>query len=146
MQQRSALETALKWLERADRSRVELEAFLTKKGFSKEETQQTVQKITEYGYLNDQFLANRVTNSLRQNLQGELKIQRKLEQRGLEPIDSLSDSTDRAIALLSKKFSHQKSSIEPKIWAKAARHLASQGYTEDEIESAVSSFFPNCEF
>lgn len=145
MQQRSALETALKWMERADRSRLEIQTYLEKKGFSESDTLETLRKIQEYGYLNDEFLATRVTTALRNSLQGELKIQQKLEQRGLDPVNIQADSTSRALTLLQKKFKDQNQSNDPKIWAKAARHLATQGYTEEEIESAISTFFPNIE-
>jgi|GEM_PF-3514048 len=145
MQQRSALETALKWMERADRSRLEIQTYLEKKGFSESETTETLNKIQEYGYLNDEFLATRVTTALRNSLQGELKIQQKLEQRGLDPVNIQADSTSRALTLLQKKFKDQNHCNDPKIWSKAARHLASQGYTEEEIESAISKFFPNIE-
>ena len=142
---RSALETALKWLERADRSTQELETYLSKKGFSDDESLQAIKEVQRYGYLNDQNLADRVTKNLRQNLNGELKIQQKLAQRGLEPIDSVENATDRAVTLLNKKFHKEKDTSDPKIFAKAARSLASQGYQSEEIESAINLFFPNCE-
>ncbi|MFM9871926.1 MAG: regulatory protein RecX [Fimbriimonadaceae bacterium] len=145
MEPRSALSTALKWLERADRSQSELETYLTKKQFAPEEIAETINKLSDYGYLNDHSLSNRVTKSLRNNLAGELKINQKLEQRGLEPIDLTGDATERAIALLTKKFLLNQSTNEPKMLAKAARYLASQGYTEEEIENAITQFFPNCE-
>lgn len=145
MQKRSALESALNWLERADRSQTELENYLSTKKYESSEITEAILKLQSYGYLDDELLANRVTAALRKNLHGELKIKQKLEKKGLEAPATDSNGSERAFTLLSKKFSKCQNSSDSKDWARAARHLATQGYTEEEIEEAITKFFPRCE-
>lgn len=146
MADRSALQTALSWLERADRSEPELRSYLERKGFGADEVTEAIGKCRSYGYLNDAALASRVQSTMKRDLAGDLKILDRLEKRGLGAEVESSDAVQRALLVLGRRFKGQESSADPKIWARAARHLAGKGYREEEIYRALEMYFPGCEF
>lgn len=146
MSDQSALEAALAWLNRADRSEFELRRHLAQLGFPDSEIDHAVATCGRYGYLDDDSLAGRVRSSMARKLAGDLKIEDRLERRGMNQEVVSEDGVERAMDLLKRRFRSVAGSNEPKTWAKAARHLASQGYREEEIRSALESFFPGVEF
>lgn len=141
-----AIEKALDTLARADRTRAEISDRLTKGGFDTQTTTEVLESLEEWGYLDDERLAQRQTRKLAEESHlGRLRIAAKLQQRGLEPelveqiISTVSDEGERnrALKLLTKKFT-----TDPKDIPKAARHLASRGFDEETIRSALSAHFP----
>lgn len=143
--EQSALQAALSWLERADRSEPELRNYLERKGFGAAETAEALEKCRGYGYLDDEALANRVQSAMKRGLAGDLKILDRLEKRGLDAEVESSDAVQRALLALGRRFNGQESSADPKVWARAARHLAGKGYREEEICRALEMYFPGCE-
>lgn len=146
MADRSALQAALSWLERADRSEPELRSYLEQKGFGADEATEAIEKCRGYGYLDDGALANRIQSAMKKGLAGDLKISDRLEKRGLDSEVESSDAVQRALLALGRRFKGQEASADPKVWARAARHLAGQGYREEEIYRALEMYFPGCEF
>lgn len=140
-EERSAWETALKWLQRADRSESEVTLYLQKKEFKEEEIQSTIARLYDYKYLSDHNLKSRVEETHKKQLDGPLKIQQKLSQRGLDQEITYPPGIQQALKLLQKKFPSIRATEDPKEFARAARFLANKGYTEDDINSALESFF-----
>lgn len=140
-EQRSAWETALKWLERADRSENELYEYLASRGYSKAEVHEVIVKVKNFNYINDQNLKARLEDSLSTQLAGSHKIKQHLAKRGLDAELVNPPGSNQAILLLEKKFRSIQLTQDPKDIARAARFLAAKGYTEEDIEQAAQAFF-----
>jgi SOS response regulatory protein OraA/RecX len=140
-EQRSAWETALKWLERADRSEAELSNYLASKGYSEAEVHEVLLKVKNFNYLNDHKLKARLEDALTGQLVGPLKIQEHLINRGLDADLCSPPGSHQALLLLKKKYTSIQLSQNPKDVARAARFLAAKGYTEEDIEQAIQAFF-----
>lgn len=140
-EQRSAWDTALKWLERADRSESELSKYLVSKGYSEAEIYEVLLKVKKFNYINDHNLKARLEDALTDQLAGPLKIQKNLISRGLDAELENPPGSHQALLLLKKKYTSIQSSQNPKDVARAARFLAAKGYNEEDVEKAIHSFF-----
>ncbi|MBA4291958.1 hypothetical protein C0431_03215 [bacterium] len=140
-EQRSAWETALKWLERADRSEAELSKYLASKGYSEAKVHEVIVKVKNFNYINDQNLKSRLENTLSSQLAGPLKIQEHFTKRGLDAELESPPGSHQALQLLRKKYMSIQLTQNPKDIARVARFLAAKGYTEEDIEQAIQTFF-----
>lgn len=139
--QRSAWDTALKWLERADRSESELSKFLVSKGYSEAEINEVLLKVKKFNYINDHNLKTRIEDTLSGQLAGPLKIQKNLISRGLDAELENPPGSHQALQLLEKKYISVQLTQNPKDIARAARFLAAKGYIEEDVEEAIQTFF-----
>jgi SOS response regulatory protein OraA/RecX len=145
-EQRSAWETALKWLERADRSEAEISKYLASKGYSEAEIHEVIVKVKNFNYINDQNLKARLEDSLSTQLAGSNKIKQHLTKRGLDAELVNPPGSNQAFLLLEKKYRPIQLTQNPKDVARAARFLAGKGYSEEDIEQAAQAFFTQVEW
>lgn len=143
-----ALDSAKKFLARADRTRAEITAHLTKKQFEPKVIEQTIHWLTRYKLINEEQLASRETQLTRaSSTTGKHKLQEKLAKRGVPPeiiasqISEITESQEleKANLLLIKKF---KSQDNP---SKAGRFLIGKGFDEEIVKQALSQFFEDSE-
>jgi len=143
----TALGSALRYLAASERTEAELRSFLSKMGADEQTIGRIVDHCLSKRFLSDARVAERETELAKsRRFDGRLKVAAKLEKRGLdeESLDRLAasyteaDETQAARAWLRlKKFT------DP---AKAARSLASKGFSEDAAKSALSDTFPDVDF
>lgn len=141
----SALDAALKYLKRSERSEAEIRLFLAQKEYSQCEVDDGIASLIRYGYLDDQGLAKRIVEFKQKKLVGDLVIRQTLEQKGLEAEIESEDGVIRAKKLLSIRFYADQDTKDAKVIGKAARLLGSRGFREDEIREALESHFNNFE-
>lgn len=134
----TALQQALKWLERREYFSEELRARLLSAGWPEEEVALALATLTEKRLLSDER-ALEVSLAYRSGKKavGRIRLQRELEQKGADPSKLSSMRADdqeerlRAKELLATKFPGTV------VIPKAARFLASRGFEEDIIESVL---------
>lgn len=143
-----ALDSAKKFLARADRTRAEITAHLTKKQFEPQVIEQTIHSLTRYNLINEERLATRETQLTRaSSTTGKHKLKEKLAKRGVPPeiiasqISEITESQEleKASLLLTKKFNSQDNP------AKAGRFLIGKGFDEEIVKRALSQFFEDSE-
>ncbi len=136
---RDALETALEFLRRRERSRAEIEARLAQLAYPPEEIESVVERLERYGYLDEKGMAQRIAERRRRQLFGEMAVEAELRSKSIEAEPKPADELPRALALLRKRFPD----ADPTHLPRAARLLASRGFDEDTLEGALSQHFPD---
>ena len=119
---------ALAMLARRALSEMELRQRLTQKGYT--DIDDTVLRIKDLGYLNDQALAEALAREAERTGRGPLWLANKLRQRGVRakpPIPDQETLLLRAKAALSKRFAQLAAADKPR----AYRFLLSRGFTTD---------------
>lgn len=85
MELKDAMECACAYLSYRDRSRSELKRYLAKKGCQEEQILQVLEKLEEYGYVDDRRLARSVISSqLETKAAGKRAAGQKLQRLGIE--------------------------------------------------------------
>jgi len=136
---RDAYYVAVDLLSRREHSRVELEAKLAKKEFTKEQIASAFEQLLEYGLQSDQrYLEDFVRSRLLRG-SGPLKIAHELRTRGIDS-DTLQgylnsqqiDWFEVAAATYEKKY-HTNDEIDARERAKRVRFMQSRGFPSDII-------------
>jgi regulatory protein len=136
---RDAYYVAVDLLSRREHSRVELEAKLAKKEFTKEQIASAFEQLLEYGLQSDQrYLEDFVRSRLLRG-SGPLKIAHELRTRGIDS-DTLQDYLNSqqidwfevAAATYEKKY-HTNDEIDARERAKRIRFMQSRGFPSDII-------------
>ena len=140
------LETALAELARRDLSLAELHNLLARKGFLPAETEEALAQILNWNLASDERAATaRLDRRTGRNARGDAALLNELLEKGIPEalaqrlVARRSEETperDRAIALLKTKYPRGAER------AKAARFLASRGFDEETIETALETL-PN---
>jgi len=129
-----ALDLATRALARRDRSVVELADYLARRGIGRPERTQTIDRLTDAGYVDDLGFAYRRADSLSGRGYGDEAVRFELERRGIRPdlidlaLSSLQDERERAAEILR---------AAPTPFA-GVRRLATKGFSADTIEAAVA--------
>ncbi len=143
-----AIRYAYKLLSYRDRSKKELADKLKWKGFSEEIIQQTINHLSEKGFINDTALAlslRRIAEDAR--LLGNRGVRIFLQRRGIpeELIRDVftgddSDETVRANKVVSKKLKSIENYPDAEIMKKMWRFLARKGYSFHTINKILRHF------
>ena len=141
-----ALEKALTFLERRDRTEAEVREKLAKAGFGAEAADAALAKLIEIGYVNDADYAARYAEALAQKGRGRLRIREEMRRKGLpEELarNTLEDGYSRereaetALAEARKAFSELPPELlhtQPRKAAeKVSRRLVSRGFPYEVI-------------
>jgi len=140
----NAMQEAMKLLAYRSRSVHEMTARLQDKGYSDGDISETINRLLEWGYLNDsQFAENWVKSRLRNKPMGPIRLRKELQQKGIskEIIDLVLDreiSSDlefqiaRGLAFCSLKG-------QPSNWEKVAGLLQRRGFSFDIINAVKES-------
>lgn len=141
-----AMNAALHYLTATDRTKSQMEQNLLKKGFSGEVVKATIEKLENYGYVDDKDYAARFVKQQVENKGlGKRTVANKLYQRGIdsetaqEALLSVDEETERQNAISwAIKFNHRIDEADPrKKREKIVRRLVLKGFSYDVINSAL---------
>lgn len=140
-----ALDKALAYLTKADRTEVEIRNRLGRLRFDEETVEETVRKLRVLGYLDDTRVARREVDLLApaKGL-GKRRIEQRLLSRGVEEelaeveVGRIGEETEleKALGLLKKKYRADDD------FAKAGRFLMQRGFDEEIVRTALGQHFP----
>ena len=136
-----ALNKAASYVEKSFKTKKQVVDYLKGKGFSDTAVYYAVDKLKEYGYIDDVEYAKRYLESTR--LQGKRLSDFKLMTKGIskKDIEKAFDQTDidmeaKAFALAEKHFKNKEKT--PENFSKTFRYLIGKGFSYEEAESAIS--------
>lgn len=143
IKEESSMQYALKLLAYRPRSVYELTLRLKKRNFPEEDVCETIAKLQEWGYLNDnEFAENWIQNRMLNKPMGALRLREELRKKGISPeiinakieeAFAVSSEFDIARALASSKLTKSSN------WEKIARMLIRRGFSYDTVESVRKS-------
>ncbi len=142
----TAADCAARLLSAGDLSSAELSAKLRRKGYPEDECEAALALMKDCGYVDDEAFAQRLGERLAASGKGRLYIASQLKKRGLPfDVNAYEDPRERERAMeaaLDALGGADLSSADPKererLLAKAARRLASRGYTAEVIYSVLA--------
>ncbi|MCU0822373.1 MAG: RecX family transcriptional regulator [Spirochaetes bacterium] len=136
---------AIDYLSASDRSGLEIETHLNKKGFSRDIVSETMKKLSESGYLDDyKFALNYVRYQKRKKAVGENLLRRDLFRKGVSKkiinktlTELRSDNSDfkslYQLALKKIRLLKNKKNVESKL----VFFLKQRGYLDNEIRAII---------
>ncbi len=134
------METALRILALRDHAERELRDKLIRKGYQKEEVEETIEKLRELRLLDDKEFALKYALERRRKLFGDLKIEFELRNKGVKE-EVIAEALKRAEEFLNEKVAAelllQKRSNYSR--EKNIRFLSSRGYRWDTIKELVEN-------
>ena len=96
---KKAFDAALSMLGYRSYSETEIRAKLRRKGYEEEKIAEAIDRLIQYGYLNDRVLGDEVFEAIKnKGIYGDAYIHRKLAQRGLSSDRHLSRSEEETAA------------------------------------------------
>ena len=126
---------ALRALRHRDLAAAELEARLGRAGFSEEEREATVERLTDVGLVDDARLAATRAEALAARGQGDAAIRWDLERRGVG-----ADEVEAALARLEPERERARRIVAQRgPGPVTARFLARRGFDEDSVTAAVGT-------
>lgn len=122
----------------------QLETYLTKKGFNKEVINYALEKLKEYGYINDEQFVKSYVN-LKQKKEGIKKIKQDLFIKGiskelLAKIDELIENSEITAFELALKYMKNKQKTKENA-IKLNRHLLGKGFDYSTAKSVINKIF-----
>lgn len=135
---RTCFEAAMHLFKYRLQSESELRTKLKLRKYSLEEIEETIAKLKEYEYIDDESLANSLLESLKaRKCYGNMYILQKMHQRGLHAAELLSEEDEKELAatLLAKKVK-----IDPKYkvdYRKAMAFLGRRGFSSASVSYAL---------
>lgn len=145
---KKARSLALRYLSYRDRSRHEIIAYLAQKDFSESAIEQTMDRLNELGYVNDErFALNWGRYRISKKKYGEHRLRRELQAKGLEAeiihqsLTTLYSETDpKALALscAEKKLAGLRGIASDKKKRRLAQFLQRQGFSSETVFHTVN--------
>lgn len=146
--ERVAFDMAVSYLEKYVVSEKGLKDYLKKKGFDAKAISQAVEKLKDYGFIDDEKFARSYFESL-SNGRGKRAIAQKLKQKGVsgEIVDGLLEEVDEEDELQkaivnAEKFAKNRQN-DPKIKQKCLAHLIYKGYDYGVAQKATNEILKN---
>lgn len=144
---RSAMDKALYYLGFRARTKKQMQDYLIRKEFDENTIDQVIDRLCEYGYINDYEFAQQVARiQLQQNRKGKRAIQQKLWQSGIEKeqiaevLETVDIDHEKEAARYWVERLRPKLEIDPKGREKMYRRLASKGFGYESISYALEYF------
>lgn len=141
---------ALNKLSRRAYSKYELEKSLLSSGFAKEEVEQVITRLCEWGYINDKKMAEDLFSYyLRIKYFGPLMIRKKMLQKGI-PESYIAEilleydedkQTEMARELAKKYLNKKKIADKEALKYSLARYLLRKGFLQNNILKVISQVF-----
>lgn len=146
---RRAFNKALDILSQREHSRRELITKLTQRGHSRENAEKAADKLTQYGYLDDERFARLYAKELKEKKKfGKARIKQELFRKGIDRdityavLAETEDNSEEEIAEILKK-KYPLFSSDEKVRNRAINALIRYGYGVGEIKKAMLSFDNN---
>ncbi len=144
---RSCYEAALSLLKYKDNSEKELFRKLLDREYSEKEIEETLAKLRDVGYVDDETLADDLFEAYRQRgAYGDRYIHQKLKEKGLATEKHLSPEEEQETAA---NLLRRKAEITPALkenYKKAAAFLLRRGFTTDAVSYAFRSIGEEAEW
>ncbi len=139
-----ALNKALGYIAKYQKSEKELKKYLKDKEFDDEVVDFVAEKLKSYGFVDDKIFATNFVKCKTKN-QGKRKISSMLKQKGVdenivEEIVSEYACDVEQIGLVAQKYLKNKP-LDLKTKQKAYRYLSSRGYLSEDISSCLNKIF-----
>lgn len=139
----ASFDRALSLLEKSMKTEKGVREYLSQKGYPDECIERSVEKLKEYGYINDEFFAESYIKSY-SGSKGSKKIKYELINKGVdkqiieEKLSELIDEDEayETCKTLAKKYLKNKK-IDEKTRNKLSNHLVSKGFSYDNISKVV---------
>jgi len=145
---RVAFDMAVSYLEKYVVSEKGLKNYLKKKSFDDETIQKSIEKLQEYGFIDDEKFAKNYFECLN-GKNGKRAIAQKLKQKGVsrEIIEKLLETVDEdeeieKAKLLASKFAKNRQK-DTKSKQKCVAHLIYKGYDYSVAQKATNEIFEN---
>ena len=147
----SAFSRAVGYIEKSLKTQKQLQTYLKEKGFLQESIDDAVQKLKEYGYIDDKVYAENYIKTYKDK-KGKIKLKFDLLSKGVaadvieEALQEFVDEDEQYAACekLLKKYVKNKSQ-DIKLKSKAYAHLFSKGFSGDIISRAIGKVFSEVE-
>ena len=138
------VEKAVSYISKYLKTKKQLKEYLLKKGYSNEVVFYCIDKLKEYGLIDDEKYAKRYIESSAKT-KGKNLLNYKLMMKGVKKQDIESayssldiDSKENAKVLAEKRLKNKE--ITKEIISKTYRYLISKGFTYEDANYAISSF------
>lgn len=147
----SAFSRAVGYIEKSLKTQKQLQTYLKEKGFLQESIDDAVQKLKEYGYIDDKVYAENYIKTYKDK-KGKIKLKFDLLSKGVaadvieEALQEFVDEDEQYAAcekLLKKYVKNKPQDI--KLKSKAYAHLFSKGFSGDIISRAIGKIFSEVE-
>ena len=140
-----AFDLSLYYLGLRARTRHEMEAYLKRRQYAPQVIAAVMDKLKDYGFVDDGELSQRAVDSLSRQRLGRGAIERKLRQRGVdkelvrEALDAYrpEDESENARQLAATLWERYREAEPRKRWQKTTAALARRGFSWDSIQSAM---------
>ena len=140
----AAFSRALSYIEKGLRTEKQLREYLKEKGYLEESIDDAIDKLSEYGYIDDLLFAESFIRTY-MNRKGRVKLKFELASKGVaaevidEALDKLldEDETFETCVKLLKKYLKNRD-MDAKLRAKAYAHLMGKGFEGETISKALS--------
>ncbi len=140
----AAFSRAISYIEKGLHTEKQLRAYLKEKGFLPESIDEAIEKLLEYGYIDDALYAESFINSYKHK-KGKIKLKFELRTKGVSPeiidekLEELlqDDETEESARNLLQKYLKNKT-FDAKTKQKAYAHLMSKGFESDVVSRVLS--------
>lgn len=140
-----AFDLSLYYLGLKARTRHEMEAYLKRRQYAPQVIAAVMDKLKEYGFVDDEQLSQRAVDSLSRQRLGRGAIERKLRQRGVdkelarEALDAYrpENESENARQLAATLWERYREAEPRKRWQKTTAALARRGFSWESIQSAM---------
>lgn len=144
---KTAYEAAISLLNRRAQSEWEMRTKLRRKEYSKSEIDETVAKLYEYHYLNDEELAEDVFRYYQEErLYGDRYIHQKLKSRGLSVDRHLTEEEEAEKAVLALQNKEKVIPGFSKNYRKAAAFLFRRGFAPHTVSEVLQGLDEEFDF
>lgn len=136
-----AFDMAITYLSKYQKSKSEVKDYLTKKGFFPSVVDAVIEKIENYKYINDEYLAKSVVSSLSQKY-GKQKLRFVLKNRGISEreIESALETIEcesKNAYNVAKRYMKNKALTHENI-QKTGKFLVSRGFGWDDVSTVLN--------
>jgi regulatory protein len=137
-----ALDKALTHLSASMKTQKQIVDFLTQKGYTQAVCDDVIDKLKEYGYVNDEEYCRAYVGSVsgkgKRKLEADL-IKRGADRKAIEAVlDELEENGDQAVAVL-EKYMRGKEYNQKELY-KAFKYLMSKGFGYDTAKAALEKY------
>ena len=139
---RSALDSALTLVSKAYKTEKQVKDKLLKKGYLEEIVLKVIEKLKEYGYVNDEDYAQRYVNSV--SGKGKKLIKLELIKKGVtgdaleSAVSSIEGQLESAKQVAEKYLKNKE--INRQNLLKCYKYLLSKGFSYDDAKSVINAF------
>ena len=136
----AAFSQAVELLSKTMKTEKQLNDYLVGKGYLNKIVNDVVEKLKNYGYINDEYYAESFIKQ-KEHSCGKFKLKQQLKLKGIsedvinKQLEQI-EPQEEVLLLIAQKFLRNKE-LNPNTFSKLSRHLASKGFGWEEINEVV---------